>query len=193
MLIWKILYSDNSVTDSSPASPRCKAETDAQWGRGEETRVSKMLMLFLITAVLLEMAHDINHLLLLSSHYGWSTMLLSARVGGGAVELWEWFGSTIGVLKAHVPLLYISASFITVPLCAPHTCKAAFWWREGQRGKRMPGRKMSGGSRGQLEEGSGMKRLFLLIFIYSENVGWVNMRFSTASCFVFTFAPTYTW
>lgn len=36
----------------------------------EETPVSKMLMLFLITAALLEMAHDINHLLLLSSRYG---------------------------------------------------------------------------------------------------------------------------
>lgn len=33
---------------------------------------------------------------------------------------------TIGVLKAHVPLSHISASFITAPLCAPHTCKAAF-------------------------------------------------------------------
>lgn len=63
------------------------------------TRVSKMLMLFLITAVLLEMAREINHLLLLSLHYGCSTMLqrVGDGIGGGGlgwvkgwvVELWE--------------------------------------------------------------------------------------------------------
>lgn len=52
-----------------------------------------MLMLFLITAVLLEMAHDINHLLLLSSHYVWNTMLQSTRVGVGAwiMGIIQWY------------------------------------------------------------------------------------------------------
>lgn len=45
-------------------------------------------------------------------------------------------GRTIGVLKAHVPLLYISASFITAPLCAPHTCKAAFLMERGAKRKK---------------------------------------------------------
>lgn len=35
-------------------------------------------------------------------------------------------GGSMSVLKARVSLSYISASFITAPLCAPHTCKAAF-------------------------------------------------------------------
>lgn len=86
-----------------------------------------------------EMVHEINHVLPLSPHYGWSTVLRS-RSARGRLNYREWSGGTTGVLKARVPLLYISASFITAPLCAPHTCKAAFWWREGQRGKRMAGR-----------------------------------------------------
>lgn len=49
-----------------------------------------MLMLFLITAVPLEMAHEINHLFLLSPHYGWSTMLQSTD--GGVVAAVEWGG-----------------------------------------------------------------------------------------------------
>lgn len=67
---------------STPVAPRCKPEANAHRGKGGGgTRVSKMLMLFLITAVLLEMAREINHLLLLSLHYGCSTML--QRVGDG--------------------------------------------------------------------------------------------------------------
>lgn len=42
-----------------------------------------MLMLFLVTAVPLEMAHDINHLQLLSPHYGLSAMLQAECKGGG--------------------------------------------------------------------------------------------------------------
>lgn len=53
---------------------------------------------------------------------------------GWAVELWELCGGTIGVLKAHVPLLYISSSFITARRCAPHTCKAAFLMESGGGG-----------------------------------------------------------
>lgn len=53
---------------------------------GEMTHVSKMLMLFLITAVPVEMAHEIKHLPLLSPHYGWSTVLQAARERGSGGE-----------------------------------------------------------------------------------------------------------
>lgn len=53
-----------------------------------------MLMLFLITAVLLEMAREINHLLLLSLHYGCSTMLQSVGDGmrGGGLGMGKGVG-----------------------------------------------------------------------------------------------------
>lgn len=40
------------------------------------------------------------------------------------------------VLEGRVPLPYISASFIRAPRPAPHTCKAAFWWRGGGKGEK---------------------------------------------------------
>lgn len=62
-------------------------------------------------------------------------------------------------------------------LCAPHTCKAAFWWRGGPRGKYVR-REDEWRYAGMLEEGSEMERLFSLIFIYSENVDRGHVLFN---------------
>lgn len=90
-----------------------------------------MLMLFLITGVELEMAHEIKHPLPLSVCYSWSTMLERTEVGangkrGVVLNYGHDPSGTVGVLKAYVPVRYISSSFITAPRRTPHTCKAAF-------------------------------------------------------------------
>lgn len=93
---------------------------------------------------------------------------------GRGVELWEWSRATIGVLKAHVPPLYISASFITAPLCAPHTCKAAFVMEKGAKRKKcQKGRWVEVGRdarRGRWNE----KMVFINPYLFSER--WLSVH-----------------
>lgn len=132
-----------------------------------------MLMLFLITAVPLEMEHEIKHFFLLSPHTAIAPCCRHWGDGWG-VELWGWSCTSIGVLKAFVHLPYISASFNTA-LCIPHTCKTAFWWRGGQRGKSVR----------RENEGCWQRAVKLKdCFHYSLFIQW-----TATSCFVFTSAP----
>lgn len=142
-----------------------------------------MLMLFLIIAVSLEIAHEINRRLALSPHYRWSTVLRRGWGRGGRgcwiMGLNRWYHRCAG---GSCPLCDIfPACFITARLCAPHTCKTAFWWR---------GAKWKRNVRGEDEWRWAPKWKDCF---HSSLFIQITLHTLCSDCLVFTVAPIYTW
>lgn len=75
------------------------------------------------------------------------------------------------LLKARVPLLYISALFITVDTLHIPCMQSSFLIEVGEKKKKNVRGEDEWSYAAMQEEGSKMERLFSLIFISSENVG----------------------
>lgn len=94
--------------------------------------VSKMLMLLLITAALLEMAHEINNLPILSTHHSWSTDV-AELTGGRRVQRCGIMG-TIGwyqrCAQGSCPSAVYFCLFHHRPSeRASYMWNSLFWWR----------------------------------------------------------------